>query len=490
MKALRFKQILSSKKFEIALRFFTYGVMAVSTLLLTTLAIFYAMGYRFNQTSLSIEQGGLVQFRSTPEGATVLVDGKKISAKTPGRAHVSPGSHTVEMQLDGYQTWRRTVDLQPGQLLWLDYTRFVPNSVTTTPIRTFASVVDSAFSPDRRWLLVHEAANSPVYTMFDMSDETKPVVTTITIPDTETTRVNGQLGTFTILEWDFGSHDVLVRHDNGDTHEVIRIDRTKPTEALNISRLFSLNIGEVHFAGGNQNVLYAQTGDVLRRLDVGGASASAALVTGMSHFVLYGEDRIAFVAERELTPGDATSRKAVVGLYQNGKEVTVRTYPAGTQLQVALTEYFRHQYLAISQGDAAVEILQDAADKAIETPVFTRFELDRAVKWLSFSNNGRMLAAGNGSVWATHDLEVAHTYHNKIEDAEPAGPLKWLDDYYLWADAGDRFRMVEFDGQNPRDITGLATGYLASLSQNGKSLFTFSKGAAGVVLQESRLVTQ
>jgi hypothetical protein len=56
---------LKSKKAKLALRFFTYGVMTLATVLLTTLAVFYALGYRFNRDTFTFEQGGLVQFRSS-----------------------------------------------------------------------------------------------------------------------------------------------------------------------------------------------------------------------------------------------------------------------------------------------------------------------------------------------------------------------------------------------------------------------------------------
>lgn len=478
----------SSKRVELAVRFFTYGVMAVATIVLTTLAIFYALGYRFNQTNLSIEQGGLVQLRSTPEDANVYVDGVKINPKTPGRAYLSAGTHTVEMQLEGYHTWRRTFELHAGQLLWLDYPRLVPNTVVTDQIHALPSVSDAAFSPDRRWVLTHESPGSLVYTLLDLSDETKPEATNVTIPEAQVTLKNGKVGTLSIMEWDFGSHGVLIRHDNEDVHEVLRLDRTRPNEAVNVSRLFSLNINEAHFAGGNQNVLYVQTDGVLRRLDIGAPSASAALVQGVAHFTIYGEDQIAFVSDRDLVPGDGSSRRTVAGLYQNGKEVFARTYAVGTPLSIALTEYFRHQYLALSQGDGVVEILRDPAEKATETPALARFELDKPVAWLTFSSNGRMLAAGNGNTWATHDLEIAQTYNSTLDGAEATKPFKWLDDYYLWTDAGDRLRFVEFDGQNPRDIASLTSGYMVSLSQNGKVLFSFGKNDAGAALQASQFV--
>ena len=141
---------LRSKRAQLALRFFTYGVMTLATVVLTTLAIFYAMGYRFNQSSLVFEQGGLVQFRSFPEGGTVVVDGTVQNFKTPGRANLSAGPHTIIMQQQGYRDWQRAITLAPGELLWLNYARLFPNSITTTPVKTFPAITATLPSPDHR----------------------------------------------------------------------------------------------------------------------------------------------------------------------------------------------------------------------------------------------------------------------------------------------------------------------------------------------------
>lgn len=484
-----FKRYFSSKRAQLALRFFTYGVMAISTVVLTTLAIFYAMGYHFNHNSLDIEQGGILEFRSKPDGASIYIDGKAISPRTPGRQYVSAGTHTVEMRLDRYQSWHRTVDVAPGQLLWLDYIRFVPQTVTTSAIKAFGTMTRAVASPDRAWLLLQEKVDSASFTLADVSNPEKPIFSTLAIPEAQLQKQAGATGSFRIVEWDPGSRAVLVWHDIGDVHELLYIDRTKPNEAVNLSKLFGLAIGEVHFAGDNQNVLYAQIEGALRRLDIGAATVSAALVNGLQQFGVY-DGRVAFVAQQESTNSDMLGSQLVVGLYQNGKQTAVRHYPLGTTLRIALSEYFRHQYLAVNQGDNVVEVLRDPIDKALETPVFIRFELDRPVQWLNFNANGRMLAAGGGNMWATHDFEVSQTYHSHLDAPESTASLQWLDDFYLWTDVGDRLRIVEFDGQNPRDITSLTTGYTAALSQNGKSLFTFNKGVAGVLLQESRLVNQ
>ncbi len=473
---------LSSKRARLALRFFTYGVMTLATVLLTAVAVFYAMGYRFNQNDLSFEQGGLLQLRSMPEGAHVVVDGAVQNFTTPGRINLGAGTHRIEMQLAGYRSWQKTVSVAPGQLLWLDYTRLLPESITTTAAANFDSLAGALATPDRKWMVVQPKADQPQLKLVDLNDPKKPATTDFTIPEAQLTKKDGVFGTFAVKEWDLGSRYLLVEHTNKDVHELLRLDREHPANAINVSRTFSLNIAEAHFAGSNANVLYAKTDNVLRSLDIGASSASAALITGVEQFVVYGNDTVAFVANRD-------GAQRVVGIFTKGKESIARTYNLNTPATIAYAEYAHHAYLAITNGDMVARIYRDPTASTKDNAQVAEITLSKAVAWLKFSGSGRMLAAGNGNDVATYDLELDTTTAWAISGAAVTHPLQWLDDYYLWSDAGSSLRIFEFDSNNDRDITAVEPGFIAGLSQDGAYLFSFAKAAnGGFQLQSSQIV--
>lgn len=480
---------LTSKRAKLALRFFTYGVMTLATVILTMLAVFYAMGWRFDQNDLTFEQGGLIQFRTTPEGADVMVDGKPQNFTTPGRANLGSGQHTIEMRLSGYRSWQKKVDLAPGQLLWLNYARLVPTTITTTDSASFSDVASAMASPDHRWMLLQEKPDQPSFKLVDFSDEKKPVVTQLNIPDSQLTKKDDKYGQFYIREWDLGSRYILVEHVNGDTHEFIRLDRQKAGDAINVSRVFSLDITEAHFAGSNPNVLYANTANVLRSLDLGSNSASAALIDGVEQFTVYGNDTIAFVASRDKVDGDDSTKQRIVGLYLQGKETVARTYSPTTPISIAYSEYTRHAYLAIETGTGAITLLRDPTTSTKDTAEFAQFSLGKPVQWLKFSSSGRMLVAGNGASVVNYDIELGKTTNWTVPGAAPTQPLQWLDDYYLWTDAGSHLTIVEFDGTNDRTITGVTPGYAASLSPNGTYLYSIVKNQSNKFdLQSSQII--
>jgi len=480
---------LSSKRARLALRFFTYGVMTLATILLTVLAVFYAMGYRFNQSDLSFEQGGLLQFRSTPQNAQVVIDDKIQSFSTPGRINFGAGNHTVKMQLAGYHTWQKNISLAPGQLLWLNYARLIPENITTTKMADFEGVTNALTSPDRKWMLVQVKPDQPVFKLVDFSDPKKPVVTDLTIPDALLAKKDDKYGQFVIKEWDLNSRYILVDHINQDMHELLRIDRQKAAEAKNISHLFSLNIAEAHFAGGNANVLFANTSGVLRSLDIGANLASAALINGLEQFVVYGSDTIAFVATRDGTTPDVKQR--VAGIYTQGKETIARTFAADAKVSIAYSEYVRHAYLALNMGDGAIKILRDPTATTKDNAEIATLTIPGEVKWMKFSSSGRMLEAGNGNDIANYDLELDVPTSWEISGPALTQPPQWLDDYYLWTDAGGSLRLFEYDGTNDHAITAVHEGLIPSLSQDGAYLYSFKKNPAGhMELQSSQLVKE
>lgn len=482
---------LSSKRAKLALRFFTYGVMTVATIVLSIILIFFALGYRLDR-NFNFLQGGLLQFKSTPENAAIIIDGKKQSFKTPNKLHLAAGEHSVTYELDGYRSWSKQVQLGAGQLLWLNYARLIPTSVTTNNLRQLTALHSTLPSPDHRWLLLQEKADAPQLILVDVANEKEPKYTTLTIPDAQITKKEGVSSAFRLVEWDLSARYFIVEHQLGDTREYIRVDRTKPAEAINISKQFGFAISEAHFSGNNPNQVFVNNDSVLRRLDLGSTVASAALITNVRQFVVYGGGTIAFAHEFDTEEGVRQQR---IGIWKDDKTMIVRTVPVQQQTVIAYSEYDEHNYLAIGSTDSSrVEVLRDPGQNNIKgtNTIFTTLEVGEPLTFLQFNNNGRLLIAQHDSRFAAYDFEESRAYQTTLTiEAEIKRPLRWLDDFYLWTDAGDKLHILEFDGQNVREIVGVGSGFSVMLSENGKRLFSVGKDASGTLyLQSSRLTNE
>ncbi len=464
---------MSSKKVQLAIRFFTYGVMTISTIVLTVLAIYYAMGYRFN-TDLGVEQGGIIEFRSEPSGAAIMLDTAATGRQTPGRMFAQAGEHLVSMRLNGYREWSKKINLQPGQLLWLDYMRYIPQSITTAPVREFTALAKALPSPDHTWLMLQETQSDSHLLLADLSNERTPTFVTLAIPDAVLTKKDGARGALTLLEWDQTSRYVLLRHDVADIHEVIRLDRADPAAAVNINRQFSTAVTEAHFGANGGNIVIAKVASSLRRLDIAANTAAAPFAEGVTKFSVY-NTTVGFVADR--------TQEKIVAIYEDDKETILTTVTPGKLVTMAITEYARHAYVAYNVGDSVGVIVRDPTSSQSSS---VQFNLDPATEWLQFSPKGRFVLGGSPTSWNGYDIETGQGYATLGGFARQP---EWLDDFHFWSDANNVLRIAEFDGQNTQDITSVAFGFAAVLSPNERAVLSINKTPHGTFsLQTSGLI--
>lgn len=484
---------LTSKRSKLALRFFTYGVMTISVIVITAICMLLALGYRFDRGSLSFQQGGLIQFGSTPSGGQVSIDGQPQGYSTPGKSDIAPGMHSIELKKDKYQTWSKTVLLAASQLLWLNYAHLIPNDIKTTAGRSFDTVFDEKTSADRHWMVVQPAQDKPDLTLVDLQDPKKLAPTNLTIPEGILTKREGAPQQFNIVEWDPSSRYLLVRYQTADVVEYIRVDRTHPDQALNLTQTFQLPVSDIHFSANNADIFYAKNDAVLRRLDVGAKSISEVLVNGLDTFWVSSTGKIVFSASRQRTAGDVASTYQYVGIYNGDKEISVRDFAAGTHLLAKYAEYFNHGYLAVTDtATKSVSVIRDPLQTGNKNNrEIATLQLKDPAMWLSFSDSGRMILAQNGSSATSYDLEVAHQFQFDINTVHPTTrPFRWVDDYYLMSDTDQTVRLFEFDGTNVHNITGAEEGFGATFSGDNSYFYSLGRNTQSqkYQLQLSRLI--
>ena len=146
--------------------------MTLAVVSISILCILLIMGFRFDITDRTIEQGGLLQFRSTPAGARVILNDRQLSAVTPTKRDVAVGNHSVTMQRQGYKSWSRDVTIKAGELRWLNYARLIPEELVTRPVLELGEGLrDAKATPDRRYLAVIEVAAQPTVRIVDLSND-------------------------------------------------------------------------------------------------------------------------------------------------------------------------------------------------------------------------------------------------------------------------------------------------------------------------------
>ena len=483
-----------TKKQFIIRRIILSSVATLAVIIIATVSILFMLGFRLDSGNGKLEQGALLQFDSTPNGADVSVDGANIGSRTATKQTVLAGTHTVKMSKAGYQDWSRTLTLTAGTLTWLDYVRFVPNNRPVETVKTYDSLAGAQFSPDKKWALIQQTATSPQLQLVDLRSETVKT-STLTLPQTsysEATTPN-VTHSFSIVSWDSGSRYVLIKHIYNDQTEWLVLDTQDASQTVSVTQLLGVSFQSLEFASTNGKVLYGLTNDgAIRKLDLSAATISRAFVTHVESFSIYDNTVISYLG---IDPNDATKR--VAGVYRDGDESdhTLRSIAANdTVLKIATSSYFGNDYVAIAEGNV-VTVLKgslpssSSQDNSSLSPL-TTLELSGAVSALSFSPKGDYVVAQSGENYKSYEIEYDRTSVGMmtVEEGQAASTLKWLDTAHLWNNDGGTLVMRDFDGSNVYSIMKVTPGFTASLSQNGRFFYAIGKDDKGYHLQRVKMI--
>ena len=75
--------------------------------------ISYAQGYRFNVKNFRIIKTGVIYLITNPKNATVFINGREMSNKTPFSKVEYPGHYNIEIKAEGYHNWSETIHVRP-----------------------------------------------------------------------------------------------------------------------------------------------------------------------------------------------------------------------------------------------------------------------------------------------------------------------------------------------------------------------------------------
>lgn len=467
--------------------------MTLAVIVVVAVITFLMLGFRIDINNGDIQQYAFLQFSSKPSGATVTIDGDATGSRTPSKGSVPAGKYDIVMWRDGYEIWHKSVDVKSGTLTWLNYALLVPKNLAVKSVANYKSVYLTNASPKGNFMLVQENSNTPTFKLVDLrSDEIKS--NDIVIPKsqyTETTPTDTS-SSFRIEKWDDSERYVLVSHTYSGKNEWIVVDTQNVSQTKNITKLFDIEISNVVFSGDTGNTIYALDSNDIRRLDLAAGTISKPLVSNVDSFEMFNKTKaITYVGK-----GKSGTNERVVGIYREGDEEAsvVRTVigDSSVPLHIATSYYFNENYVAISLGKQ-VDILSGSypnttSDNASNMKAVGSFTVKEDVDKLSFSPAGEYVFTQSGAHFASYDLEYQKFASSVIEGTENIFALKWLDDNYIWSDRDGKLTIREFDGANIHTINSVVQGQDATLTNNGRYLYSINKSASGYQLQRVRMI--
>lgn len=473
-------------------RIITLIIMFIAVLIIVAGTILFILGYRLDGDRGSIKQGALVQFDSKPNSAIVNIDGTPIGARTPSKQSIVAGAHVFTVTRDNYEAWSKSLTLKAGTLTWLDYIRLVPKTLKTESVASYTSVYGEKASPDYKWLLVQEKADTPSFQLVDLRSQ-QIKTSTLLLPESVYSEATtaGVTHTFTMSSWDQDGRYMLVKHSYADKSEYIVVDTQDVSTSVNVTRLLGITLTDVKFYGTSGNILYGLTDGTLRKLDLSNATISRALVPAVKSFDIFETNMVTYVGT---DPADPTHQ--VAGIYREGDEAphvlrVVNTLT--TPLTIDATRYYSDDYVAISEGTNAT-ILKGSYPSSTDQDsaslrTFAKFSVTGNIDTTSFSPSGNFLVVQSGLKYVSYEVEYNRQTQSTVATSESQShTLNWLDDAYLWAVYDGHLSIREFDGTNTHVIMLMEPGFDATLSQNGKYLYGIGKSGGAYQLQRVQMI--
>lgn len=111
---------------------------------LTGAIIAYGRGYRFNLTDKSIDSTGILSATSSPDGASIWIDGK-LKYATNGSFSIQPGWYGLRIGKVGYQSWEKRIRVQ-GEVVTRVDALLIPNNPSLRAL-TVSGVLAPSLSP-------------------------------------------------------------------------------------------------------------------------------------------------------------------------------------------------------------------------------------------------------------------------------------------------------------------------------------------------------
>ncbi|MEI6850808.1 MAG: PEGA domain-containing protein [Candidatus Saccharibacteria bacterium] len=482
-----------SKRKQLIWRSVNYFFMVTSVILIVAFITLFMLGFRFDANNGKYEQYAFLQFGTSPSGATVSVDGKVVGAKTPNKNSIPAGKHEVVMWRDGYETWNKSIDVKSGTLTWLNYALLIPKKLTVEPVANYDSVYSSLASPKGNYMIIEKKSDKPLFELVDLgSDLIK--TTSLTIPTNLYSEPNtiGVAHTFNLLKWDEGGRYVIINHIFGEKNEWLVMDTQNINQTKNVTGHFNISISSIDFSGTSGNIFYALSSDEILRLDLSAGTISKPLISGVANFSAYDESKvIVYIGIKN----DATGNR-VFGIYRDGddKSSIIKTVSVGqdVELHIATTHYYNEDYVIISEGKK-INLYGGSypnanSDNANSMKVITSFELSENVNEIVFSPTGKYALLKSGSSFTSYDLEYQKLAVSNIEGSGPVPLIRWIDENNIWSDRDGSLSIREFDGLNSHTINPVVSGQDATLTNNGRYLYSIGKLNDTYQLQRVRMI--
>jgi len=462
------------KRVKSFLRTLKYAALTILVVGGTILLIYAGEGYDINRQTGEVIQNGLVLVDSSPNGATVMIDGKSETDRTPSKFSLPAGDYDFTIQLDGYRDWRKKVKVIGSDVEWMYYPLLIPKTLKTIDVLAFSNLQLLNFTGNNTmmsWQFTDKVEiNLQVLQSSSVIDDQNISLE----PTLLSGKIKNGVDKLSFIAWANDNQHLLLRHQAGKIDEYILVDTQSPSLSENLTQEFDLAISDMRFINGDPTQLYGLVGGDLRSFDVQNKQISAPLVSAADEYRLFEDRFVIYLA----TPKDV-SNSVELGLIDGTNKLLLAELPGVVaNYDIEFNEYDGTFYLALLNRDlnqTTVYINPQIANDSAQAESSLIFNLDGA-KYLDFSPGGRFLEVQSGNKFVTYDFEVSQVNNFKLSYSIPSSrKVKWLDEYRLYANDGDnQLHVFEFDGANDQKLLKSNPDYPVEVGPASEYIYSVS----------------
>lgn len=471
-----------------------YALIAVLIGLATLILVYLAQGYGYDPAK-GVSQSSLVFFGAKPGPANIYIDGEK-KDQTDTRLTIGEGTHKVMLKKDKYRDWTKTLNVEGGSVMYVQYPRLFPANIPLGITKTFTgSPLWASQSLDRHWLLIQPKAQDPSLVLVDLL---KPQTdsTSIQIPSTLLSSDKNGYGRFEPVEWSDDNKHVLLRQvlDSGKkSYIVLNID--VPAETLNLtdqlklSDNFTITLRDKAY---DKYYAFNSSANNLQRADLKNGLQADAILTGVIAYKSHGDDVVIYISY-----DGAEASKASVRILSGSDKYTLQPVKRDDQNKYLLdvAKYDGNwYYTAGSKSENKVILYRNPLSKASPnntTPISPRLALViNSPQFVSFSDTARFIAVQSGKQFVVFDAELSRVYRYESEmNIAQEMQARWMDGHRLSVIADGKAYVFDFDGTNTQQLVNSRQQFNLYFDRDYKYVYSLIQQADGNTgLQNGQIV--
>ena len=455
-----------------------YILIGVVLLLATIILLYQAFGYGIDRHG-RIFQNGLVFVSSVPEGAEIYVDGVRENNPTNARLALPAGQYVFEVKREGYRPWKRAITVEGGTVQRFDYPFLFPEQLDVATTKQYAATPSFVTqSPDRRWLLAQNAANS--FDLFDL-DASAPVPTPFSVPAEILSAGTTTTGWKEVAWAKDNKHVVLKRAftlGGQPADEYLLLDREDASKSVNLSVLlgFTPTVLQLRDDAHDRYYAFDQPNGALFTASLDRPTPQPYLDNVLA-FQSSGNDAVVYATSEDAPPG-----KTLIRMREGADNYTIRQVASDAAPFLLEIERFEDAWYVVAGAstEEKVYVYKNPIDslKSGDGDVLVPVHILKAndPNYVSFAPESRFVFVENGSEFAVYDAKNNKGYAYSLETPVDAalGHATWMNEFYLQVVSNGQVIAFDYDGANREILVPAASGTVGYFDRDYRKLYSIS----------------